>query len=482
MQYHYNTLHAWSKRFAALWPLSMQPNGQMSRLPRLTLAHHTLPRFVRSCATTTDTINLFRLLDWERLTFPDSRQWFGRTPIPLSAYICAFLLKIEHGLRSMGHLRRFLVRHPALIWACGFPLYGRGTTLSPGFDPEACLPSARHLSRVLREMDNLHLQSLLDGQVAQLYRWFPGTFGQTISVDTKHIIGWCAENNPKAYIKEGRFDNTRQVAGDPDCKLGCKRRRNQYVTPTKEGMPGTHPIAVKKEWYWGYASGVVATKVAGRGEFILAELTQTFEKGDVRYFFPLMQMVENRLGFRPRYAALDAAFDAFYVYEYFHNPAHDGFAAVPLNQPNGHIRQFDAHGLPLCEAGLAMPVRKTYTDRTKAIIHHRRAFHACPLLFPQPSAQSCPVSNPKWRKGGCSVQIPVSIGARLRHRLDRDGSRYKAVYAHRTAVERIFSRAVYYGIERPKLRSQPAITNYNTLIYLLINLHSMQHVLPLVTS
>ena len=92
-------------------------------------------------------------------------------------------------------------------------------------------------------------------------------------------------NNPKAYIKN-RYDRTQQPAGDPDCGLGCKRRRNQSPT---EPTPTRNPIAAasKKigEYYWGYGSGVIVAKVSGWGEFVLAELTQTFDHGDVTYFF-----------------------------------------------------------------------------------------------------------------------------------------------------------------------------------------------------
>jgi hypothetical protein len=59
---------------------------------------------------------------------------------------------------------------------------------------------------------------------------------------------------------------------------------------------------------------VVATKVPGWGEFVLAELTQTFDRADPTYFFPLMAQVERRLGFKPQFGAFDAAFDPFYVF------------------------------------------------------------------------------------------------------------------------------------------------------------------------
>ena len=70
--------------------------------------------------------------------------------------------------------------------------------------------------------------------------------------------------------------------------------------------------------------------------------------------------------------------------------------------------------------------------------------------------------------------MPTSIGARLRHTLDRESERYKHLYRERTAVERINSQAVNLGIERPHLRHGPAIANQNTLIYLVLNLRFLQ--------
>ena len=80
-------------------------------------------------------------------------------------------------------------------------------------------------------------------------------------------------------------------------------------------------------------------------------MTQPFDEPDVSYFFPLMQQVEQRLGHKPRFGALDAAFDAWYVHAYFRNPDDpDAFAAVPFAEKGGYKageRHFDAEGLPL---------------------------------------------------------------------------------------------------------------------------------------
>jgi len=421
------------------------------------------------------------LLSWSALPKPTRGLLQEQSSVPLAAYIGAFLVKLDQHLPTLAALHRFLAAHPALVWGLGFPLYTDDSPL--GFDVLASLPTRQHFARVLRQLPNEWLQRLLDVQIAQLQEWLPTEFGQTISLDTKAILAWVKENNPKEYVKEGRFDKNRQPTGDPDCKVGCKRRHKRLpaplaITPTREGKSAASlPVSVG-EFYWGYASGIVVTKVADWGEFVLAELTQTFDHGETTYFFPLMAQTERRLGFRPLYGALDAGFDAFYVYDFFHSPQHTGFAAVPFAEKGGNgRRQFDAAGLPLCAAGLPMPLKFTYMDRTTTIIPYRRAKHVCPLLFPEPNGLVCPIEHHNWGKGGCSTSLADTPGARIRHQLDRQSDAYHLVYDQRTASERIFSQAVDLGMERPKLRNQAAIANQNTLIYLLINLRALQRVL-----
>ncbi len=461
--YHINFNRFW---FPCKPPESILP----SHLPRLLLAERYQPRFVRECAVTQALIPKLQLLDWEQLPTTLSMQYSGERTIPLAAYVGAYLVELDQGLPTLGALRSFLRQHPALVWALGFPLLPHSHRL----DTDLSLPSQRHFSKKLSSLPNEVLQNLLDGQVTWLHDRLGSDFGQTVSLDTKHILAWVKENNPKTFIKEGRFDKSQQPAGDPDCKLGCKRRRNQ-VTPTKEGQPVSEKVSIG-EYYWGYASGVVATKVPGIGEFVLAELTQTFDYGDATYFLPLMAQIEQRLGRRPRFGTADAAFDAWYVYDYFHQPEQDGFAAVPLRQMKQGHRLFDPDGLPLCAAGLAMPLQSTFTNRSSSV-QHQRGRYACPLLHPTPTGDTCPVDHPQWPDGGCKLVMPTAPGARIRYQLDRESEQYQAIYNQRTAAERIFSQAVALGIERPKLRNQQAITNRNTLTYLLINLRAMQRVL-----
>ncbi|MCP5073226.1 MAG: hypothetical protein GY947_08010, partial [Rhodobacteraceae bacterium] len=301
-------------------------------------------------------------------------------------------------------------------------------------------------------------------------------------LDTKHILAWVRENNPNVFVEGNtRFDKTVQPAGDPDCRLACKKRRNQGQTPpddlpTRLDDPVPASSVKVGTWYWGYASGVVATKVPDWGEFVLAEMTQPFNCADVMYFAPLMAATTRRLGVHPWYGAFDAAFDAWYVYAAFDDEAHEGFAAVPLvNRGAKSSLTFDEAGRPRCAAGLAMPLRATFWAKTSAVPHEKGRY-GCPLKAAHAPETMCPIAHVRWAKGGCVTTLPTSIGARLRHQLDRESAAYKAVYAQRTATERINSQAVALGIERPKLRNGQAIANHNTLLYCVINLRALQRI------
>jgi hypothetical protein len=460
-------------------------------LSQLALPAAPLPAFVQACPIAHRYLDLLGTLDWEHFPErPTNRPWPGKAPATRAPYAAAYLVKLHEGLRSMGELRRFLIEHPALVWLLGFPLVP-DPQAKLGFDVERSVPLRRQFGRVLRDLNNAALQFLLDATVKLIWCALPADrqarFGDVIALDTKHIIAWVKENNPKAYVDE-RFDKTKQPRGDPDCKLGCKRRHNRGEgngdqpaappdlppTPTTNPQPASQKASVG-EYYWGYASGLVTTKVPGWGEIVLAELTQTFDQGDATYFFPLLHQTERRLGRQPRFGALDKAYDAFYVYQYFH--AAGGFAAVPL-VAKGHTenRTFSPAGLPLCAASLPMPLKFTYTDRTKAIIIHERGRYVCPLQHPQPGAAACPVNHANWPRGGCSADMPTCPGARIRYQLDRNSATYHEVYKQRTADERTNAQAVALGIERPHLRRQSAIVNQNTLLYILINLRTLQRI------
>jgi hypothetical protein len=447
-----------------------------------------LPEAVAASPAALRLLTLLGPLDWTHLPERNLLRNWGHTTVPHTAFILACLIKLNEGISSMGKLRRFLVENPTLVWLCGFrPVTAAQCGALPlDFDADAALPTQRHLTRMLRELPNSLLQYLLTDSVrliqAELAR-LQVTVDEVVAVDTKHVIAWVKENNRKAYVPN-RYDKSQQPAGDPDCKLGCKRQHNKTVRQPALAppTPNSNPVPAASikfgEFYWGYGSGLAVVPVPGYGDYILAELTQPFDQSDVSYFFPLMQQVEQRLGHKPRFGALDAAFDAWYVHAYFHNPDDPGaFAAVPFAEKGGYKageRRFSPEGLPLCAAGLPMPQQLTFTDRTVTLLVHERAKYACPLLFPAATGQPCPIQHSNFAKKGCTAQMPTSIGARLRYSLDRHSDHFKRIYSQRTAVERINSQAVALGIERPHIRNGQAVANLNSLTYLLINLRFLQ--------
>jgi hypothetical protein len=268
-----------------------------------------------------------------------------------------------------------------------------------------------------------------------------------------------------------------------DCKLSVKKSRNsapvdadgaEHPTPTTEAKPASQ-LQVGVDILWGYASGIVVTRLSDGTEVVLAERTRPFNESDPSYFHPLMAMVEQRLGRKPRFGTWDAAYDAHYVYDYFHQAG--GFAAVPFNPggPQRAKRAFSPEGAPVCAAQLPMTLQFTYQHRT-GLIPHVREKYRCPLLFPSASGAACPIADAHWEKGGCTTTIAQGAGARIRHLLDRDSDAYKELYAKRTMVERINSQAEALNIIHPKLRSGRAIANHNTLTYVLINLRALARI------
>ncbi len=195
----------------------------------------------------------FALLDWSVVEHWEAeRSSRGRPAHPESAYLKAFLIRIREGMSYTAHLRRFLLRHPLLVIELGFQL-----VLDPaapyGFAIEQTLPCEFWLREKLRCFDPALLQALLQSTVRDLQEEIPG-LGETVAFDVKHIYAWVKENNERAYVKD-RYDKTRRLAGDPDCRLGVKRSTNQ------EQPDGS--TQEKKELLWGYGTGVAVSTIRG---------------------------------------------------------------------------------------------------------------------------------------------------------------------------------------------------------------------------
>ena len=201
---------------------------------------------------------------------------------------------------------------------------------------------------------------------------------------------------------------------------GGRRRTPLAAATTRRRGPAASGLLQtdKGHYYWGYASGVVATKVPGWGEVVLPT-DPDLQSRDASYFLPLWPAPkQSRL--RP-FGALDKAFDAHYVYDYFHQAG--GFAAVPWADRADHRKTFSPDGLPLCAAGLPMPRTGTFWQKSNCLVPHEDARYGCPLADTQDAV--CPVAHDNWAKGGCITTLPTSPGNRVRHELDRQSEAFK---------------------------------------------------------
>jgi Transposase DDE domain len=396
----------------------------------------------------------FALFDWSAIDPPRKRRP-GSPAHPKSAYLKAALVRISEHHLTTPRWRAYLLDHPLLVLELGFRPH-LDLTQPYGFDVATTVPSVRHLNNILRSLDPRLLADLFAQSVQALQAAIPG-LGEVVAYDVKHIYANVKENNFRAYVAE-RFNKDQQPTGDPDCRLGVKKSTNQ------EQSDGS--TTEKKELVWGYGSGVAAATTPDYGDVVLAEFTQPFNENDVTYFVPLYIQTVAMLNTFPLHITADAAFDAWYAYQTC--AVRGGIAAIPLNQHAHPVFVRDADGTPRCPIGLRM--HPTYQFRHTN--GYRAQRYRCPLLYPEPTGQTC--DHEQFHKGkGCVKDINLEAGGLMRVTLNRESPLYKAIYNQRTSCERINSQAKDLGIERPKARNIRSVRTLNTLIYLTINIKAL---------
>lgn len=399
----------------------------------------------------------FHFLDWSLVDqWHIQRSKRGRPAHPEAAYLKAFFVRLREGMIYTSQLRRFLLKHPLLVIELGFHLV-LDPTAPYGFDCDKTLPSDVRLRKKLRSFDPTLLQALLHATVRDLQQEIPG-LGETVAFDVKHIYAWVRENNPRESIID-RFSKDRQPRGDPDCKVGVKRSTNQ------QQPDGTKKV--RKEYLWGYGSGVAAATTPDYGDVVLAEHTLPFNESDITYFQPLYQQAVLALEHFPTNITADAAFDGWYVYQRVVH--HGGIAAIPLNQHGHPTFSRDPDGVPRCPKHLRMTPTFLFAHTNG----YQALRYRCPLLVPEKTGQTC--DHAQFAKGkGCVKDVNAEKGGQMRVTLDRTSPIYKAIYTQRTSCERINSQAKELGIERPKLRNIRSVKNLNTLTYLIINVRALE--------
>jgi hypothetical protein len=389
---------------------------------------------------------VFARLDWSVVPERNAaRAWPGRPPHPRRAYIKALLVKCGEGMTYVTELRRFLVDHPLLVRELGFHLV-RDPRHPFGFDVARTVPTDRWLRHQQQTLDPVVLTALLADTVRSIRAVVPA-IGTTIAVDVTHQYAWVAENNPTQAIADAG-NPTRQPSGDPDCRLGAKRRAN--------GKGGK-----VKEYLWGYGWGVAAATDPACGDVVVAERTQPFNHQDITVFHPLYADARSHLGHSPTNVAADAAFDAWHVYQTCAPTG--GIAAIPRNDRHPAPER-TADGRPICAANRVMTPGREF--------RHERGFrardHHCPLLRPTRTGEPC--AQPQFATGGCHKIINLEPGGLMRATLDRTSDAYQTIYRQRTCAERIYAQLKAHGLDRPKVRRLAGVCRLNTLTAIIINL------------
>ncbi len=174
-----------------------------------------------------------------------------RHPRPWAGYghpVAQRFSRVGFTLPQIHILIHALHRHALLVIELGFMLH-LDASAPYGFDVEKSLPTRSWLGEKLRVLDRGLLTDLLAATVGDLKEEIPG-LGETLVVDVKHIYAWVVENNPRVYV-QGPYNVTHIPKGDPDCRPGIKKSRNQEQPDgsTKE----------KKEGLFGYGSGVAVS-------------------------------------------------------------------------------------------------------------------------------------------------------------------------------------------------------------------------------
>jgi hypothetical protein len=360
---------------------------------------------------------------------------------------------IDQKIPSATKLRQFLLLHPALVVFIGFKLKGYHPIF--GFNPNITVPSDRHLRRKLQLIQNSSLKLLLYDTVNSLKQL--GLLTGKVAMDAAEIIAQVKENNPKQFVSN-RFNKHNIPQGNKDARLGLKPSSNK----NQNGKAILRP-------FWGFKSHAVFQQTR-LGVVNLNELTTPANIPDVKAFLPVIKPITNTLLITIKTFLADAAYDAWYVYQYIAKQG--GLAFIPLNT-RGHKtlkHSFGKNGRPLCPDNREMADGGAWFDKQK---QHRRQKYICPLINPKTGkrkpGQKCRCNHPNWLKKGCTKYINLDDVDNARFRIDRESKLFKQTYKDRTLAERGFSILKDYGIEKPIYRNLNSIANIYTLAYSLMN-------------
>jgi hypothetical protein len=380
---------------------------------------------------------LFQSLDLS--TVHDTNTGAGRTGYSRHAILRAFIVKHLEGIKSVPRLIEFLDAHPVLTEMCGFEM--------------GALPDESQFYKFLSQtntsvIETLHQavnQKLIDADVVSLSHFI---------MDSKPVMAATRQNNFKNPHR-----NTRNKYKLPKRNLSATLSYYSY-----QQVDGQKDNFI---FFWGYRTHVIVSKEG----IPLVSLTLPNNATDATVAHKLIKKLKRLYRFKKgAFFIADAAYDERDFYNFIVNQF-KGQAFIPINPRNQQApKTFGPHGCPLCEAGLEMSSRGTWTEDLR-----QRAKFRCPIKASSKVAlqfpDGCPIHHARFTQAkayGCTKYLDITDDPRAQ--VPRDSAFFKQTFKLRTEVERYFARLGDREVEQTTHYKMRTIRNQMTIAHLSMSL------------
>lgn len=360
----------------------------------------------------------------------------GRPPVSKSGILRALIYKNLKPLPTLYDLAIDLIDNPSISYKCG---------LNPPKNP---LPLVERLSSFLRDSSNDSLQQIRKSLVRELIQLNQIT-SQFLSIDSCPILANVRENNLKTSIKD-RFDKTKILKGDPDCRLGVI-------------IHFPKPFKKEEHFFWGYRNHAITDTLS---ELPVCESTKPANVAESKMFIPLFTQTREDFNLHSEGILGDAIYDAEYILTFIIKElkAKPYIARNPRWGAKSNVKISNKGGL-ICIAGFDMTYWGKFKDRGKI----RKKF-VCPITHNKGFAKQnprCPWNHPNFIKGkGCIAYRREDES--IRDSIDYGSESFKKTYNLRTSSERIFSRLLTLCMQNPSVIGLNATSNHCTIAHITV--------------
>ena len=290
----------------------------------------------------------------------------GRRGFPKEAMVCAFIFMKCEGFAQITDLMDYLDNNHLIAHYCGFNI----------MEP---LPAYWTYDRLLRQLNNGALKSIMADLVRQLYE-LGIVYASFVGLDSTPVMADTKQNNPRSFAKS-KFSKENRPKSDPDCAPGVHSDSNQHNDR-------------RYEFYWGYKSHVLADFIS---RLALYELTTPANIMDSTVAVDILAAANRILPLHGCSFFADKSYDAKIIYSTVKS-VYDGEAFLPIKKRNSKGKALPAGNL-ICDAGVAMHKDGKTTDNNRT----RQKF-CCP--FRQSKTGACPCSHKNWNNGKKTGAVP----------------------------------------------------------------------------